>query len=85
MGRDFFDVVFLLKQVKPNYKYLEQKLQITNEVQLKRELFTICKNIDLKAIAKDVEPFLFFHNDLKIITLFREYVEQADMSSNANQ
>ncbi|WP_010424547.1 nucleotidyl transferase AbiEii/AbiGii toxin family protein [Anaerophaga thermohalophila] len=78
-GRDFYDVVFLLKSVKPNYAYLEQKLKITNAVQLKKKLIEVCDNNDMNGLAKDVEPFLFYHQETKMVSLFKEFIEQTKL------
>jgi predicted nucleotidyltransferase component of viral defense system len=78
-GRDFYDVVFLLKNVKPNYAYLKQKLKITNPIQLKKKLIEVCDNIDLNALAKDVDPFLFYPQEKKMVSLFKEFIEQSKL------
>lgn len=78
-GRDFFDVAFLLKTEKPNYAYLEQKVKITNATQLKKKLLDVCDTIDLNALAKDVEPFLFYQQQTKMVSLFKEFIEQTEL------
>ncbi len=79
-GRDFFDIVFLLgKEVKPNYDYLEFKLGITNEQQLKDRIFDTCSKIDLKEMAKDVAPFLFNPGSDKQVLLFEDYLKQVKL------
>jgi len=78
-GRDFYDAVFLLKKVKPNFAYIEQKLKITNPTQLKKKLIEVCETNDMNALAKDVEPFLFHPREAKMVSLFREYIEQTSL------
>jgi hypothetical protein len=78
-GRDFYDVIFLLRKTKPNYSYLEQKLGIANNQELKNKLLTYSESIKLKELAKDVEPFLFQPSDSKKITLFAEYIKQVEL------
>ena len=56
--RDFYDILFLLDFTKPNYKYLENKIEIKNKEELISKIKSFCKNLDFKNIAKDVEPFL---------------------------
>jgi len=75
-GRDFFDILFLLKNTKPNFEFLKQKLDIATEKALKDKVLKTCSKIDLKKIAKDVEPFLFNSSDIKAIHLFAEYINQ---------
>lgn len=78
-GRDFFDIIFLLTMTKPNYAYLEQKIQVCNGQELKEKLQASLQEIDLAVIAKDVEPFLFNPEDSKKIQLFKEYIQQVDL------
>ena len=75
-GRDFFDAVFLLGKTKPNYDYLEFKMNIKTTEGLKRKLLDRCKNINMIDVADDVKPFLFNPNDAKKVILFPEYIRQ---------
>jgi hypothetical protein len=75
-GRDFYDVIFLLKKTKLNYDYLKQKTGIADEQALKHKVLDHLKGVNLKELAKDVEPFLFSPSDSKKIVLFRDYIEQ---------
>ena len=75
-GRDFFDIIFLLKTTKPNFNYLQQKLNINNEIDLKKRIIEEINNIDLTEMSKDVQPFLFNESDTKQIILFKEYINQ---------
>jgi predicted nucleotidyltransferase component of viral defense system len=74
-GRDFFDVVFLLGKTKPNYGYLQMKLDIENDQQLKNKLLSLDGEIDFEGLAKDVEPFLFWADDAKKVLLFMKYIK----------
>lgn len=75
-GRDFFDIVFLLKNGRPDYKYLKQKLDIDNAIDLKKRVLSEIENVDLKDMAKDVQKFLFNPDDVKRILYFKDYIEQ---------
>ncbi|NLA75469.1 MAG: nucleotidyl transferase AbiEii/AbiGii toxin family protein [Deltaproteobacteria bacterium] len=75
-GRDFYDVIFLLQKTKPNYDYLFQKTGINNSQSLKEKILDHVKELNLKELAKDVEPFLFKPSDSKKIILFPEYIKQ---------
>lgn len=75
-GRDFYDVIFLLTKTKPNYGYLKQKTGLADSQSLKKEVLNHVKGLDLKELAKDVEPFLFKSSDSKKIILFSEYIKQ---------
>jgi len=76
-GRDFFDLVFLLGQVKvPNYEYLKIKTGIENGHDLKNAILEKCAQLDMKEMAKDVSPFLYSKADEKKVLLFEEYIKQ---------
>lgn len=75
-GRDFFDVVFLLKYTKPNFNYLNKKLNISNSTELKERVLSELRYIKLEEMAKDVGPFLFHAHDTKVILMFKEYINQ---------
>ncbi len=72
-GRDFFDLAFLMSlQVKPDMTYLKEKLDVTTTDELKIRLLNKCKNLDMKTMAQDVEPFLFIPGDIKKVLYFEE-------------
>ena len=60
-GRDFFDVDFLISNqcVEPNFAYLEQKLNIKNEAELKSRLKNKLREVDFEKLSFEVERFLF--------------------------
>ena len=76
-GRDFFDIIFLLKNTQANYDYLNEKLKINNKIALKERLLQEISKIDLYEMSKDVQAFLFEPDDVKQIILFKEYITQA--------
>lgn len=77
MGRDFFDIVFLMgKGIQPDYNYLAKKADIASHAQLKNEIMATCNPLDMKQLARDVEPFVFEKSALKRVTLFKEYFQQ---------
>lgn len=73
--RDFYDIVFLSKFTKPNYDYLNTKIWIKNEKELKEKLIVFCKNLNLKKIAEDVKPFLINKDEINRILQFRDFIE----------
>jgi len=78
-GRDFFDTVFLLAKTKPNYSYLEEKLDIRTPQQLRDRLLALCRTLDFNLLAGDVETFLFFSKDVKRVELFAKYIEEVEL------
>ncbi len=75
-GRDFFDIIFLLKTTRPNFNYLKQKLNIDNEKDLKDKILSEIESIELTEMANDVQKFLFDPDDIKQILFFKEYINQ---------
>lgn len=79
-GRDFFDIAFLLSLIdRPDYNYLEFKMGVTNEKQLKERIFEKCKSVSMEEMAKDVQPFLFNPRDIQKVLLFPELIKQAKL------
>ena len=76
MGRDFYDIIFLMAKTKPNYRYLNDKVSIKNNKELKEGLLSKCKELDFDKLTKDIEPFLYNKNEINKIKLFSEYILQ---------
>ena len=75
-GRDFFDIIFLLRDTKPNYDYLKGKMKASNSKELKTKFLIFCDNINLKALAKDVAPFLINPREIERVTNFPQLFTQ---------
>jgi predicted nucleotidyltransferase component of viral defense system len=79
-GRDFYDAVFILSKTdRPNYDYLRLKANISNASQLKERILEKCSKINMDAMAKDVQPFLFDPTDSRKVSLFPEYIKQISL------
>lgn len=74
-GRDFYDITYLDGLTKPNMEYLAEKAGIKTMSELKDRLLVRCEEVDLKELARDVEPFLFNPHDIIRITKFKQYIE----------
>ena len=74
-GRDFYDTTFLFARTTPDYRYLSERLGISNKEQLKAFLRKECAEFDFDLLAQDVAPFLFYEKDLIRVKLFREFIE----------
>jgi len=79
MGRDFFDVVFLMGKTKPDYGYLKNKLGIKDKGELRSRLLALCDNVDLEMLARDVRPFLFNPEDSKKVRLFSDFISNVKL------
>lgn len=72
--RDFFDIVYLYRFSKPNFDYLKAKTWIQNSQELKNKLNDFVKDLDLKDISKDVQPFLLNQNELDRVLYFKDFI-----------
>ncbi|HAF86520.1 MAG TPA: hypothetical protein DCG32_09225 [Sphaerochaeta sp.] len=78
-GRDFYDVMFLLVQTKPNYRFLTIKQGIHNEEEL-RDAITLClSKIDLTSKQQDVKHLLFTSQKSEMITNFASLVRSLEL------
>jgi predicted nucleotidyltransferase component of viral defense system len=75
-GRDIYDITFISAKTKPNYAYLEQRLNVKTADALKELLLNRLATLDLNQQAKDVAPFLFYNHDIQRILLFENFVKQ---------
>lgn len=79
-GRDLYDLVFLMaKGITPNYHYLEATLSVSTPASLQEAVLKKCEEMDMEAMAKDVEPFLFDPSELKKVTNFPTVLRQYDL------
>lgn len=78
MGKDFYDIVFLLGKIRPNYAYLVNKLNIQSPDDLKKRLIKKCQNVDFEKLARDVRPFLFNPDDTKKVLYFPDYIKELE-------
>ena len=76
-GRDFYDLMFLLGQTKPDYDFLAKRIGIKNPVELKAEVKKRLKITDLKTKTKDFEHLLFNKENNKRILRFEEFFEES--------
>ena len=70
-GRDLFDVSFLRGLAQPDYDYIEKVLGMC-EQEFRRQFDARVRELDLKFLAKDVEPFLFSPDQKERILHFHE-------------
>jgi len=76
MGRDFYDALLLFGKVKPNFDFLRLKMGIQDMVGLKKQLLSLCKELDFRALSRDVEPFLFSAIEAKKVLAFPDFIKQ---------
>jgi predicted nucleotidyltransferase component of viral defense system len=77
MGRDFFDVVFLLAKSGVDFDYLDRKMSISNKKELRDRLLRRCKQLDFSRLTKDLEPFVYSKKELQRVLMFPDFIQQA--------
>jgi len=77
MGRDFFDVVFLLGKSGVNFDYLDRKMSIRNKKELRDRLLLRCAQLDFSRLAKELEPFVYSKKEVDRVRMFPDFVQQA--------
>lgn len=73
-GRDFYDLMFLLPQTKPDYDFLSEECGIKNFNEFKDAVSILLKKIDLKKKQKDFEHLLFNKANSEKILRFTEFL-----------
>jgi len=76
MGRDFFDVVFLLGKSVVNFDYLSRKISIRNNTELRGKLLLRCAQLDFRRLAKDLEPFVYSKKEVGRVLMFQDVIQQ---------
>ena len=78
MGRDFYDVIFLLSKTNPNPLFLRERMKLKEEIdigEIKKKLLLKCEKINFKKLVEDVKPFLFYPHDAEKIMLFPDFIK----------
>ncbi|MBU0660573.1 nucleotidyl transferase AbiEii/AbiGii toxin family protein [Patescibacteria group bacterium] len=77
-GRDFFDITYLMAKTTPNMAYIEKKIGIKTEVELRQKMLSFCETVNFDEMYEEVKPFLFSSDDGIRIKKFKQYMEQWD-------
>ncbi|MEN8243464.1 MAG: nucleotidyl transferase AbiEii/AbiGii toxin family protein [Thermodesulfobacteriota bacterium] len=73
-GRDFYDVMFLLSQTKPDYSFLTVRCGIGDLPALKSAVDKTLQTVDLHHKQKDFEHLLLQRENSKRILYFGEFI-----------
>ena len=73
-GRDFYDVMFLMDQTKPDFDFLSSRCGINNFSELKQAFEKMLQTINLSHKAKDFEHLAFHESSTRKILLFKEFI-----------
>lgn len=74
-GRDYYDLMFLLQRMKPDYHYLSLKAGITNQEQMINRLMDAADASDLANKKRDIEHVVFDKNRADRILFFKEFLQ----------
>lgn len=78
-GRDFYDIIFLLQNTKPDKGFLEEKFGSGDMGGIQKKILDYLETLDFELLANDVRPFVMLDSDLDKIRHFRMIFEQADL------
>jgi predicted nucleotidyltransferase component of viral defense system len=74
LGRDFYDIIFLMAKTKSNLDYIQLKTGLATPGKIKKQILLLCKGLDFKRLSREVAPFLMNKNDAEKILAFPEYI-----------
>ena len=74
-GRDYYDVMFLLAQTPPDYRFLAARCGIHDLPELKAAVKTSLQSVDLSQKRKDFEHLLFHRDNSQRILHFRDFIQ----------
>ena len=74
-GCDFYDLMFLLAQAKPDYDFLSKRCGIHDLQEFKQAIAELLKTVDLKKKQKDFEHLLFNKANSEKILRFGKFVD----------
>jgi predicted nucleotidyltransferase component of viral defense system len=77
-GRDFYDIIYLLQNTKPDMGFLNSKFGTPNWDEAREKILEGIKEVDLEDMVRDVQPFLINAKEGEKIKLFREYLKQIE-------
>jgi len=78
-GRDFYDVMFLLAQTKPDFTFLANRCEIHTMQEFKQASIELLKTIDLTKKQKDFEHLLFNQTNSEKILRFGDFIQSLVM------
>ncbi len=76
VGRDFFDIIYLMGKTKPNWDYLDSKMGIKSSRELLERVLSRCRGIDMNSLSREIEPFVTSVRDAEKVVHFCDYLIQ---------
>ena len=77
-GRDFYDIIYLLQNTKPDISFLSLKFGTSNWNEAREKILEGIDGVDLGNMVRDVQPFLINAKEGEKIKLFRDYLKQME-------
>ena len=74
-GRDFYDVMFLLSQTKPDFDFLIKSCGIDNTTALKVAFGHVLEEVDIHHKSRDFEHLVFSQASTQKIMYFKEFAD----------
>jgi predicted nucleotidyltransferase component of viral defense system len=74
-GRDFYDLMFLLAQTKPDYDFLSKCCGVNDLHEFKQAIAELLKTVDLKQKQRDFEHMLFNKQNSEKILRFEDFID----------
>jgi predicted nucleotidyltransferase component of viral defense system len=74
-GRDFYDLMFLLSQSKPDYAFLSKRCGMHNLQEFQQTVTELLQSIDLKKKQKDFEHLLINKTNSEKILRFGDFIQ----------
>lgn len=78
-GRDYYDIIYLLQNSRPDMGFLNLKFGTFNWYDAREKILDGIKDVDLDLLVKDVEPFLIDIKESEKIKQFRDYLKQIEV------
>jgi len=75
-GREFYDVMFLLGQTKPDYSFLSKRAGISELSELKSATEKVLGKVDLNKKSRDFEHLLFDKSRSRMILRVGEFIKE---------
>ena len=79
-GRDFYDLHWLLQRCRPDFGYLQQRLNIEDVESLLERVAGHTEHFNFDDLARDVEAFLFNAKDVDRIRHFPTFWAKAELA-----
>jgi len=74
-GRDFYDASFLAGKAKADYNYIKRMTGLNKE-EFGQKIIAKCQSLNYKALAQDVEPFLFDNDQIERVLSFKSQLTE---------